>query len=176
MEWYQPYFCEENAWQALKHDLLDVPCQWVVFLSNPARACALWAQSAAPVRGEPVFWDYHVVVMGRDEQGGRWIYDPDHVPGTTRTLEQWWGATFPMMAQVRASYRPWCRVVERDVFLKRFYSDRGHMKDAHGGWLKPPPPWPPLLGGDVGVMAWVDMVSDTIGQVFDAQGFERAYL
>lgn len=176
MTWYQPYFCEENAWQALAHNLLEMPTQWAVFISNPAKACALWAQAAAPSVGEPVFWDYHVVVMGLDERGVLWVYDPDHVPGTTCTLAAWWGATFPIMAEVRELYHPWCRVVERDAMLARFYSDRGHMLGPDGQWLKPAPSWPLLTEGDVDLSTLMDMTVATMGQVFTASQFEQRYL
>lgn len=32
------------------------------------------------------------------------------------------------------------------LFLAHFASDRSHMRDARGGWLQPPPPWPCIVG------------------------------
>lgn len=39
------------------------------------------------------------------------------------------------------------RVVPAELFLAHFTSDRSHMRDASGGWLQPPPPWPCIEGG-----------------------------
>ena len=43
--------------------------------------------------------------------------------------------------------RRWYRVVPAPLFLRRFASDRSHMRDAAGGgWLQPPPPYPCIVG------------------------------
>lgn len=37
-------------------------------------------------------------------------------------------------------------MVPAPLFLAHFASDRSHMRDAGGGWLQPPPFWPPIVG------------------------------
>jgi len=33
-------------------------------------------------------------------------------------------------------------MIQADLYLKTFASDRSHMKDANGKWQKPPPSYP----------------------------------
>ena len=47
--------------------------------------------------------------------------------------------TFPFEDRLPDCYKRKFRVVPAHEFLKRFASDRRHMKDSKGGWTKPPP-------------------------------------
>ena len=73
---YQPFYCEENIWQlAQRADLFAGPCEVVVIVgprsasgrNEPRVAC--WFQRAA-AEGEPVLWDYHVVLAHQPVDGG----------------------------------------------------------------------------------------------------------
>lgn len=142
---YQSCFCEENVWHlAGDVDVADKR-RLVVFVSNPARTCAVWAQRAAPARDAPVVWDYHVVLFVDDGGWRAWDLD-SHVP-LGAPLATWVDASFPPGIDVQDALAPLFRVVDADVFRREFASDRSHMKDARGRWRKPPPPWPPIGAG-----------------------------
>lgn len=157
----QPYYCEENAWHEAKR-VVEAgepgPIE-VVFISNPARQCALWAQRAAPKPGEPVVWDYHVVVrVGGD------ILDPDCTAGARLPAAAWLAASFPHGEEIFSRYLPRFRRYPAGQFLMVFASDRRHMRRPDGTHLKPPPAWPPIVARDGSVHtlpAFLDF--DTVG-------------
>lgn len=141
----QPFYCEENTWHAVRAAVRAAepgPVE-AIFVSNPARVCAVWMQRAAAHRGAPVFWDYHVVARVAGE-----IRDPDCLAGERLPLAEWLRASFPPGVAVPATYRPRFRRCPAAGFLKAFGSDRRHMRDEAGSFRAPPPPWPPIVAAD----------------------------
>ncbi|MCK6571322.1 hypothetical protein L6V77_09500 [Myxococcota bacterium] len=141
----QPFYCEENAWHLARAAFAagePGPVE-VVFVSNPRRTCAVWAQRAAVRADEPVIWDYHVVVHVAGE-----IRDPDCLVGHRLPAERWLRASFPPGIVVPVAYRPQFRRCPADTFLSRFASDRSHMRDETGAFRAPPPTWPPIVAPD----------------------------
>lgn len=57
-------------------------------------------------------------------------------------LKQTFVATDPALAH----YRPLLRIVPARIFLATFSSDRSHMLDMQGKYIKPVPPWPAICG------------------------------
>ncbi|MFT7579416.1 MAG: hypothetical protein ACI9MR_001080 [Myxococcota bacterium] len=167
---YQPYFCEENVWKRALSDLSSTGL--AVFVSNPQRQVALWSQRAGPEDG-PIVWDYHVVYMSQDA-AGTVIHDPDCRVGAVLPAETWLSASFPVPERTITQYRPWFRVVPRDLFVKAFASDRSHMRVGSGAWLKQPPPWP-APGEGMNLMRFVDMGAPFLGRVMTLDAF-RAWL
>jgi len=141
----QPFYCEENAFYLARAAVAGSGPDgvYVVFVSNPRRTCAVWAQRAAACEGEPVIWDYHVVVLVAGE-----IRDPDCVAGDRLPAERWLRASFPPGIVVPVVYRPRFRRCPADAFLSCFASDRSHMRDESGRFRAPPPPWPPIVATD----------------------------
>jgi len=107
----------------------------VVFISNPEECCAFLHQKAKP-QGL-AWWDYHVVLL----RAG-WVWDLDTTLALPCPLSVYLEASFP--ETVDEDQRPWFRQVPADDFVRRFRSDRGHMRDAAGRVLHPPPPWPAI--------------------------------
>ena len=142
---YCAYYCEENVWQLCQEDELLQQQVCVVFVSNPQKSCALWNQRAAHSEDSAVVWDYHVLLLAFSEQtsGNGWkVWDLDTTlsfPCDARTYLQW---TFAVGYSIPEEYRPLFRVMTREEYLLSFSSDRSHMRDDKGGWMKPPPPWP----------------------------------
>jgi hypothetical protein len=156
----QPCFCEENALRRALAEALDAEDPdaedpgaedpdgegpgadtiAVVFVLNRAGAVLFFAQRAvAP--GEPMVWDYHVVVLMQ----GR-VLDPDCRAGADLPLAQWLAASFPHLRDPSPEFdawRPAFRPVPLAGMLRDFSSDRRHMRDALGHWIQPPPPWLP---------------------------------
>lgn len=163
---YTPFYCEENAWHLCQHDRLAALERRVVFISNTHRCCPLWFQRAAPDEGEPVFWDYHVLVMAHED--GAWrVWDLDTTLPSPLAVKPYVAATFGPPNLIPPSYHPRFRVITPDTFIARFSSDRSHMRDEVGAWREPPPPWPPILDTTqrMNLMRFVDVEDDIAGEV-----------
>jgi hypothetical protein len=139
---YHPFYCEENAWWLCAEPALGPGPRHVVFITNRRGSCPLAAQRAAPP-GELCWWDYHVVVL----DGGNRIWDLDTRLGCPVPATAWLRGSFPFAARLPADLAPLFRLVPAHDYRAHFASDRGHMRTATGGWLHPPPPWPPIGAG-----------------------------
>lgn len=145
---YAPFFCDENVWQFLR---MPSPNErWAVFLGNPGRAVALWCQRTAPVPGEIVVWDYHVVALERTSEGFL-LHDPDCFAGCPMPALEWTETSFPSDRILVSSEPPLFRVVPAQEFLAGYRSDRRHMAANPA----PPPPWPPLTPGECNLPAYL---------------------
>ncbi|HYN76565.1 MAG TPA: hypothetical protein VES73_02080 [Lamprocystis sp. (in: g-proteobacteria)] len=139
---YQPFYCEENAWWLCAEPRLGPAERQVVFLVSRAGRCPLLHQRAAPP-GQLIAWDYHVVVV--DGQGRVWDQDT-RLPLPSRGCD-WLARTFALASRLSAIYAPRLRVIPAGEFTASFASDRSHMRDCHGRWQRPPPPWPRIGEG-----------------------------
>lgn len=154
---HQPYYCEENAWRLLATTSLVRGPAEVVLVANRFGRVACWAQRAATAVELPVLWDYHVVVAEALPDGARRIWDPDSWIGPIAPAAAWLAATFLDPSHVRARYHPRFRVVPADRWIDGLATDRAHMRDRRGRWLKPPPPWdPPGADRPANLFAWLD--------------------
>ena len=156
---YQPFYCEENVWHLA--DSMRGQTAQVVFISNRDRACAMWKQRA----GDPIVWDYHVVLCCEGM-----IYDRDSRLPFPVSVEEWIAGTFPV--PLPPMFAPKFRVIDADRFLEVFASDRSHMRTKEG-WQRPPPPWPPI-GEGMNLMRFVDMNEEFEGTLVGLEGLPLA--
>lgn len=140
---YQAYYCEENAWHLCGDPRLANAEIEVAIVTNAARMVALWHQRAATQPGAPVVWDYHVLLFAKDD-GGWSTWDLDTTLGMPVPAQRWLDATF---LEVLPRLTPRFQLLSARDYAERFASDRRHMRDEHGQWLQPPPPWPPIGNG-----------------------------
>lgn len=140
---YQPYYCEENIW-LLAQSPEVAGAERLVLVISGAAGVACWDQKAGQV-GEPVLWDYHVVLAAHEPTGWR-LWDLDGRLDYPVTVELWLRTTFPFPELVPAQFQPRFAPIPAASFVRDFGSDRSHMRDAHGAWLHPPPPWPAPAG------------------------------
>jgi hypothetical protein len=168
---YWPRYCEENVWHACDGaDGDGLAGALVMVISNDARAVAFWEQRAAPP-GEVVFWDYHVVLLTRDES--RWrVIDPDCRAGRELAAARWLDASFAPLAAEHADHRPVFRLVPTDVYRRELRSDRSHMRSGDE-WQSPPPPWPTIGDGGSNLMRFVDMDDEFLGEVLDLEALRK---
>lgn len=137
---YQPFYCEENIWRLCADGWVSPGRSEVWLVTNRERFCPVWRQRLAPSPEQPVVWDYHVVCLTRDD--GLRLWDLDSVDPLA-------DASTAVMAQfgpglgLPERWRPWFRVMSAETWIERLSSDRRHMKDAHGNFIHPPPPWSP---------------------------------
>jgi hypothetical protein len=126
---YTPYFCEENIWW-LARNLVDAGYDEdeirVLLFSNPWQSVALLKQRAS-VRGRPVIWDYHVVLMLRTGSVRR-ILDFDTQLDFDALCSDYLRNTFPVQSGLPKHCRAWVRSIPASGYLKHFYSDRAHMR------------------------------------------------
>ncbi len=144
---YAACYCEENIWQlARRRSLPGSRGGAVVLISNPDRRVALGAQRTGCGELRVTVWDYHVVYVEAGE-----VYDPDSTLAAPAPVRAYVAATFPAAVAAPGSpYRPVFSVLSADSYLEVFSSNREHMRDAAGGYLAPPPPWPAIYRPELG--------------------------
>lgn len=156
---YQPFYCEENAWWLCAEPALGSGPRGVLFIAAPAGHCPfMHSRAAAP--GEIVWWDYHCVCV--DGSGRIWDLDsrlPLPCPGL-----DWLKRTFPFDDGLPPRLRPRFRLVPAAEFRLQFSSDRRHMRNPDGSWLRPPPPWP-VIGDGWNLAEHCDMQAEGPGEL-----------
>jgi hypothetical protein len=173
---YTPSYCEENVANLARrlHQTASPlpppaetgssssspqPSAVVAFVSNDSKRCPVWHQRAANEDGAPVVWDYHVVLLIRRGEG-RWVVmDLDSTLPFPCPLRDYAVHSFrphhPAMAgDGGAAFHQRFRVLPSELYLRVFASDRRHMRTDAGGWLAPPPLYPPPRGPDAGDAKW----------------------
>ncbi|XP_053106607.1 protein N-terminal glutamine amidohydrolase isoform X2 [Hemicordylus capensis] len=142
---------EENVWKLCEfiQNRNQYPLEefYAVFISNDRKMVPLWKQQAG-CGDQPVIWDYHVVLLHTSSRGQNFIYDLDTVLPFPCPFDTYVEEAFKSDSIIHPEFRRKVRVVRADVYLKMFASDRSHMKDASGNWLKTPPPYPCIETAD----------------------------
>lgn len=163
---YTARFCEENVWHLAQAPDLAARERWVVFITNAARTCPVWRQRAADAPGEPVVWDYHVVLLVNHPVE---IWDLDSTLTFPCPAARYLRETFPRADQLAPAYAPWFRVVPAALFRERFASDRSHMRGPDGAFVVPPPPGPPICTATetMNLMQFVELTTPGLGEVLD---------
>ena len=150
-----PCYCEENVWRvAYRHlhrgEKLNVDGSgrqryYAVFVSNPTRCCPMWSQRAVDDPNDPIFWDYHVILIGRyDSTGETLVYDIDtNISLYPCPIGKYLCETFReecIHRDHQEQLAPRFRVIRAQLYLKHFCSDRLHMFDKDTGkWNATPP-------------------------------------
>lgn len=168
---YTANYCEENVWHLAGDPRLHAGVRRVLVVAGLGPSIPLWNQRLAEAPGEPVFWDYHVMLAVSGAQ--RWMYDLDTALPFPCPLEVYVEATFGPARQVPPLYRPWFRVLDAETYLRTFASDRSHMRGPDGTWSSLPPPWPPLLAEPplLPLAAAIDMEDTAVpGRICDLGG------
>jgi N-terminal glutamine amidase len=175
---HAPYFCEENAWH-LVHDATvligGVPLtaleRVAVFITNQARTVPTFAQRA----GDPVVWDYHVVVFAHAAHGWRAL-DLDTTLGWDLPVATWLTGSFDSVP-MHEHLRPHFRVVDSATLDATFASDRSHMSGADGAPVRPFPPWPPITCalGPMTLPRYLDLADPIAGSWLSLDEVRRRY-
>ncbi len=170
---YAPYYCEENIWHLCQENDFRPFDRKVVLISNARRQCALWNQRARMGLGEPVLWDYHVVMFFYRD--GWQVFDLDTLLDVPTPAAKYIECTFgdPPAPE---GFRPMFRVIDADDFVRVFSSDRSHMLTADGRWQVEPPRWPAIVcKGRSNLMDLIDMQNQSLGTVMDLPQFETCF-
>jgi hypothetical protein len=140
---YQSFWCEENIWQLIQHPAAAAKDRLVLVITGAEAQVACWKQKAGNDI-DPVLWDYHVVLATR---GDAWrVWDLDSRLGFPVAAQMWMQKTFPFPERVSPRFRPRFAAIPTEDYFRQFGSDRSHMRDLHGRWQQPPPPWTAIDG------------------------------
>lgn len=136
---YTACYCEENIWRLCTRSQAGGRAQKVVWISSLSGVCPLWHQRASTTADQPVWWDYHVILLVLSD---RWrVWDLDTRLALPEAAGDYLLSTFHNTGQIE----PLFRVMDADYYLRFFSSDRSHMKDEHAEWLASPPEWDLIL-------------------------------
>jgi hypothetical protein len=145
---YCAYYCEENIWHLCADPRVDADERRVLFICNRAHKVAMWGQRIAEHPDLPIAWDYHVILLARaSTRGPQWqAWDLDARAPCPQPASTWLDHSFKGIALLPPELEPNFRLVEADVYRRRFRSDRRHMRKPDGTSIQPPPSWPIILG------------------------------
>lgn len=137
---YCSCFCEENCYKMIERmvasDTYNNDEIFVIFVSSISKATPIWHQLSAAI-GEPVFWDYHVII-----RCGSYIFDLDSSLPFPSPAQDYVNFAFRPELSIPPQHAQLFRIVPAFHFLARFSSDRSHM----AGSGKPFPHWPQICG------------------------------
>lgn len=164
---YHPYYCEENIWHLAQELVSILKNTKVIFISNTIQRVELYYQQATDTSYQGIVWDYHVVLLGM--QQNKWmIYDLDTFLPCPAPAIEYLSLTFPYSTreyQERGT-EPLFRLINANEYLKNFSSDRTHMRDEEGNWVHPPPPWPPLFRNTSNFSHYIDFTATKMSEIF----------
>jgi hypothetical protein len=166
---YQPFYCEENAWHLCQDASFKGRQPRVVFISGAGEGVVMWGQRAQPLPGQPLLWDYHVVVLVE----APWeVWDLDTAFGSPLGAAAYLKESFPRRVP---RFEPLFRLVDAEEYVRVFASDRSHMLDADGHFTREPPPWPALgpAGAPPNLARFIDPAPGFVGEVVDYAGLLR---
>ena len=165
---YQAYYCEENVWKLCQQDAIS-GLKKAVLITNRERCCPIWNMKASP-KGQPVFWDYHVILMAKPQE--QWlVWDLDSTLATPLPAPEYLTQSF--QKNLPKAQQPAFRMINASLYGTTFSSNRSHMKDRYGNWLAPPPSWPCILNGPPTFLQWLDLDQTQQGEWLDLNDFTQ---
>jgi len=178
---YTSCYCEENVWklcESIRNENIEHLNQYhVVFISNDKRQIPIWMQSNQDDPLTPVVWDYHVILV-RKTTTSSMVYDLDSILPFPCPLEQYTQQALRSEKDLKKHYHRRFRVIEASRFLETFASDRSHMKQSNGEYVKPPPSYPPIRTDEeeMNLEDFIDMSPELgEGRVKDLKGFLKIF-
>lgn len=170
---YQPFYCEENIWLLAQDPRCGPGERLVALITGTQGHVAMWHQRPAVAAGEPLLWDYHVVLLVAGTACWQ-VWDFECDLGMPVGAARWLTSCFPFQDRVPSRYQPRFRVLPAGQYIATLRSDRSHMRRDDGTYAKPPPSWsPPGGGSDSNLVHFVDLEQTFVGEVLDLSGLRR---
>jgi hypothetical protein len=141
---YASCYCEENMWHLCQRTEIGGPQRFVVFIGAGAEFFPMWRQRAGDPEDGIAWWDYHVILISKGDDGAWQVWDQDTHLDLPMSLEDYLSESFPLVELIDSDLQPRFRVIPAETYLSTFSSDRRHMRNEDGQWLAPPPQWPPI--------------------------------
>ena len=179
---YTSCYCEENVWHLCdkidKSKLLaENQKAFVIFISNKNKAVPLWNQSSSKDQEGLVIWDYHVILIIKSDEDST-VFDLDTNLPYPCEFNCYSEGTFKSDENILEQFHRKFRVIHIKDYLSNFASDRRHMKDENGQWLKPPPNYPCIQTSDCtnNITDFISMEMGTgVGQVVCMSKFNEMF-
>jgi hypothetical protein len=161
---YTPAYCEENIWHLANDDRFSELDAKVVLVTGSGSHRKLWYQRCSEHDALPVHWDYHVILLVRNDIWQVWDLDTTlELPVNAST---YFRKTFYGPDESFQGNNVLFRTIDVDEFIANFSSNRSHMRLPSGDWAAPPPSWPPIVKrGKPNLMKWLDSESDGPGEL-----------
>jgi hypothetical protein len=161
---YTPAYCEENIWHLASDGRFRGLDARVVLVTGPGSHRKLWFQRCSEHSALPVHWDYHVILLVRDDIWQVWDLDTTlEFPVNALT---YFGKTFRGPDESFDNTNVIFRTIDAKEYIADFSSDRSHMRLSSGDWAAPPPSWPPIVKlGSSNLIGWLDIESDGPGEL-----------
>jgi protein N-terminal glutamine amidohydrolase len=172
---YTPFYCEENIWQLCQNPRFAELETKVVFISNRNNSCILWGQKAGKGVEGLVLWDYHVLLLCKEETWKVWDLDTNFdLPAGFSFYVR---STFKLEeVKLADEFAPIFKVIDTQEFVRTFSSDRSHMRKPDGTWNATPPEWPIIGDGkEPNLMQLIDMENKSIGEVMELAEFTNKF-
>ncbi len=147
----------------LNSDAMAEKDSYAVLISNEAKNVVIFEQQSE-TEHDVVFWDYHVAALERNGLKSK-IWDFNTKLDVPCSANEWLSASF-QNASMPEKYWSSFRVVPREVFLRSFVSDRSHMLNPDGSYMKTPPPWDRIGKGRPNLLQYLDMEDESLGTVY----------
>lgn len=161
---YTSAYCEENIWHLASEDRFRGLDAKVVLVTGPGSHRKLWFQRCSEHDSIPVHWDYHVILLVRDDNWQVW--DLDTTLDLPVNASSYFRKTFRGPDESFNNANVIFRTINAKEYIENFSSDRSHMKLPSGDWAAPPPSWPPIMKRDSpNLMEWLDSESDGPGEL-----------
>jgi len=170
-----PFYCEENIWHLCQEDFLTHYDRKVVFISNQNRCFAMNNQRGVSP-DSLISWDYHVVLMFNHNNEWK-VADLDSLLFLPCSVQEYLSDSF--VPDLFTCAPPVFRVVDADYFIRYFSSDRRHMRNQDGLYLKTPPTFPPIQsesGEDFNLWDFVDTDKTAHGQIYTLREMYTEFL
>lgn len=168
---YHSRYCEENIWLLCQQ--AEFADSEVIFMAAQAECFPILCQRAAEASDEPLFWDYHVVLLWHSAEQP-YLLDFDSTLAFCTPLSEYFTASFYPEYWVKPNYRPLFRVIPSAFYRQHFFSDRRHMQTKRG-WHAPPPPWPPISATQSNLPKFTNMADHEYGRVLTATQLLQTY-
>eukprot|EP01084_Bolivina_argentea_P226916 383227_1 len=147
---YTSCYCEENVWNLcdkVRKEGRNLNDYFAIFLSNNNKSFPIWHARSAKSNDKPVIWDYHVIFLWFNKQNPikSLIFDLDTTLSFPCLIEEYIKKAFQYpQLQLKDQYKHNFRVVNSQIYLDKFYSDRQHMY-INKQWIATPPQYPCIM-------------------------------
>ncbi|KAM3171836.1 hypothetical protein ACTXT7_015788, partial [Hymenolepis weldensis] len=143
---YTSQYCEENVYKLIEFikENRNPSEIYAVFISNRSKKVPLFFQRNCRSSDGLAVWDYHVIVILRLNLDAQFqVYDLDTTLDFPCDASEYWSLALRPNSLYRREFYRFFRIIDAEMYLQHFSSDRSHMRTADG-WLAPPPNYDPI--------------------------------
>ena len=169
---YCRFFCEENILllyeDLCKESVEDMRDARVLFISNPQKCCAFYAQTLGIAPHYQICWDYHVVLYQVHPVPRIWDFD-SRLGFCTQATEYFRKSFFPFgkMSNNNAAY---IRSLCAKFYAENFSSNRNLINPKQAEKIKFPD-WPKIFRGELSLERCIDFNDGALASFVSLETF-----